>query len=158
MTPHSKKVLELLLAGKPEEAERYIATTFDLQLNDLQRRIQLLGHERALLMNTVLLAKISSSPNAAPQTPPPLAVVLDAAATRRKRILDTALEVAKKNKHGQVVVQEVVDALKAQGFDLQTDSPNTSVGVMLHRSEEWERVSPAVFRYVGAKLDLRANK
>src|SRR5260221_4232326 len=57
LTEASKKVLALLLEGRVDDAERFIQQEFTERMSDLSRKMHELGQERALLLNTLQLAK-----------------------------------------------------------------------------------------------------
>jgi hypothetical protein len=175
LSPETRKVLELILAEEIEEAEKYVYAQFNERIASLERALNEAQHERSMLFNIITMAKRGTS-KAIPvgmshhvvvdptydlitatvkgAWPPSSTAGLDA---RRDIVHNVALGVARE-RDGLVNVQDVVDALARQGVSLGVDKPNTSVGNLLHRSEEWKREGPAVFRYVGKQLNLQESK
>lgn len=68
---------------------------------------------------------------------------------RREVIKKYAVEVSEKHGGGKFTVQEVVDAIKANGIELGVDVPNTTVGNVLIKSGEWKRLEKGVFEDIG---------
>lgn len=152
LTPHSKRVLELLLEGRVDDARRFIDDKFTRLIIDLQKQMDAVDRERNILLSTLQLAMRANELAAHSATSAPTGRPLTKD-ERREQIMKHALNLARKN-DGLVRVQDVVNNIAHNKIDLGTGKPNTSVGNTLFKSKEWRREAPAVFRYVGPQLDL----
>ena len=155
LSPRTRKVLELILGGDADGAEKYVEAQLTQHIADLERTLHEAQHERSMLMNIVGMAKRGAPASQESQrrinvrSPRP-----SNKDERREIVLSYALEVAKKRK-GLAQVKAVVEELREKGVNLGMKKPNTSIGNLLNQSDEWERESAGLFRYVGKQLDLK---
>ena len=131
-----QKVVQLLAKGDIDEA-RAIHADLDTQINAIEEErdfiAELLGH----------YDDVSGKPK--------LKLKRRTFSGRRQRspvIKEYAQLVAKANS-GKASTDAVAEALRKDGYDLETSVPGTMIGNVLNKDENWERLEKGVFKYVG---------
>jgi hypothetical protein len=120
------------------ELDSWLATTFRKNLTVRTTEIPVSQNSESLKPSAQEIVK---------SLPLPRARIPDA--DRSASIKKQAVLLARKKTNRTVSAHEVVQELEARGFELGISVPNTAVGNVLNRDDEWERVEKGVFRYIG---------
>lgn len=155
-TSIAQKVIGFLWRGEPEEARAVILSEqarLNSEITALREQLAVVGS---------LLPPEGAENESRATTPPPMVITASAGPppptpdevdARRRKVIDTAMEIVKV-KGGQITVAEVAEALRRAGYDLgvQPTRANTAVAGILFRSGPFRRVVRGVFEYVGPEL------
>jgi hypothetical protein len=155
MSPHLKKVMELLLTGKADDARRLFHGEVQQELERLRADLHAAEQERDVLEMLISAAErhqphtlngAVSNSNVAPTwnvvsvTPPKKLVK----SKQVPIIMQVASELAAKS-GGRVSTEAIIDGLRSQGFILDSRVPGTSIGNILYRAPGWTRIDRGVF-------------
>lgn len=155
----SQHVLQLLAEGRAREAKESLEQTMGDEIVALEKRLSRLKQEYALLSQlTQLRLHITGEVQAgqrafaigAGQSPLILGDGTDSPEDVRNSIFAVCRELAQQN-DGMLSLQEAVDEVKKRGIELKSSRPGTSIGNMLFKSAEWDRIGDGVFQWNGYK-------
>lgn len=152
----TQHVMRLILENHVDEAARYIDVTFGEQIAKLETKLSLLRKEQALLAQLTQLHQrrtgqppVDATRSAQLESPSTVDGLLDLGEPLedvRHAIFSMCIELAQRNR-GHLLLADAVAELKKRGIDLKSTRPGTSIGNMLFKSADWDRVGDGLFRW-----------